>query len=166
MHKSRNNGEGVLRTGIRFFGEGPAVAIEQHGHHVGGPGLADRQDRGAGLGRGPVVGLGDGLGQLLLGHRRPALDLELGRPVHELALGVAFDVDAAGGGAALAPAGVGIGGPVIGGAGGVLGLPVVPNLLVGVLEGAEGGAVGPLTLPVAVDRAVVDFAPGSLGLVA
>src|SRR5215217_7941196 len=93
--------------------------------------------------------LADGLGQLGLGHAGPALDPQLLRPLVQLLLGVADGVDAGVGlGRALAGRLAALGRLRVGRALALLGLPVVAHLLERVLEGREGGAVGPLPLAV------------------
>src|SRR5215207_9842297 len=114
---------------------------------------------------GSLLLLADGFGKLGLAHARAALDPELLGPLVQLLLGVAVEVDAGEGlGRALAGRLAALGRLRVGRALALLGLPVVALLLERVLQGREGGAVGPLPLAVAVDGGVVGLAVGPLGL--
>src|SRR5215217_8910958 len=109
--------------------------------------------------------LADGLRQLGLGHAGTALDPELPGPLVQLLLGVADGVDARVGLARALPRRLAALGRLrVGRALALLGLPVVALLLERVLDGREGGAVGPLALAVGLDGAVVGLAVGAPGL--
>src|SRR5438552_14092339 len=103
--------------------------------------------------------------ELLLRHRRAALDSEPLRPVVELLLRVALVVDAAEGLADPAPllrrrlGRARVARPFL-----VLRLPVVADLFIGVLEGREGGAVRPLALAVLLGRRIVRLRERALRL--
>src|SRR4051794_30497504 len=114
-------------------------------------------------GRLPPVRLLDGLDQFALVHRAAAPDLEAAGQLHQVALG-GVGVDALGGvpapsrPSALARR-LSIRRTLVS-----LGLPVVADLLVAVLEGGERRAMGPLALAVSLHRAVVRLLPDGLGV--
>src|SRR4051794_18590860 len=116
--------------------------------------------------RGAVVRLLDRVHELVLVHPRPATHVEPFRDVHEVALGgvgvhptggVPVAATGARGSTALRSLGVAR-------ALGSLLLPVVTDLLEGVLERREGSSVGALPLAVLLDRRVVRGEPRLLGL--
>src|SRR4029079_17494353 len=111
----------------------------------------------------PVVGLGDRLDQLVLAHPGPSAHVEPPGDVHQVRLGRVRVHPT--GGRPGPPRGRRRAGRLrVGGTLALLGLPVVADLLVRVLEGGERGAVRPLALPVRLHGRVVRLRPGLLRL--
>jgi len=110
----------------------------------------------------PPVGLLDLVDEFVLGHLRPAGDVEATGKFDEVLL-ARVGVDALGG-VALGLRASALG-PLVGRAAPALPLPVVAHLLVTVLEGAVGDAVRPFTLAVFLGGSVVRLGERALGVV-
>src|SRR4051794_39313421 len=109
-----------------------------------------------------VLFAGDRPPQFLFVHAAATADIEPFRPRHQLVLGVAPDVDAAGCLAATAIGRralgrLGVRRPFV-----LLGLPAVAHLFKAVLQGRQRSAVGPLPFAILFDGAVMSLGVGPL----